>query len=312
MEPTAVLDWAHYKAVGLSDHRASVTQVSLSSLGDGWIEYPATPFKPFSPINIERLQAANKEDLRNKITKWKSHLPNQIAAVLLGNAPAAPQGPQGAESLAPEVYGHLLELCADIPRLITATDKHRHSGQIYKTAEAGQAQHVVVWLRRYRCALCYMKDARSRGLRNFEKLMRTTIRRTYRDFVSDPYLCSNLADLHPLLARTNWTVDAWQNAWNKASALQQTWSHMLNAALLSAKHAWQSHRREQAYSKPANSRERRKLHFHHKNAAASLPSIMNSPRTPLYLSQDLKSMSCGALVPPQRDLTLCHLIVPKT
>jgi hypothetical protein len=283
MEPTEVLEWDQYKDVGLSDHRATISQISLSSLGNSWIEFPETPFRPSLPINIDHLKAADMSKLETLINEWKGNLPASAAKGLLEPGPNVPRSDHPTDgNLVSEIYSYLLKLCNDIPRSIISSDLAR-SKRIYKSAAARQAQHAVVWLRCYKVCLRHLQDARARGLQSLEKSVRRTIRRTYADFDSDLQLRHTLSDICPLLPRTNWTEVSWQIAWDKASALHQTWSHLLSSKLLPAKHAWLAHRNEFAYSKAPNSWKRRSLHFNYKNAATPLSSVMKAPTDPTRL-----------------------------
>jgi hypothetical protein len=182
------------------------------------------------------------------------------------------------------MYGHLLALCVDILRSLIAPSVHsQHKHNIYKSSEAGQAQAIVVWLRRYRLALRHFHDAHSWGHRNLTKGPRNTVCRIYHDFESISMLRTHLSVLLPLQPRSNWDLTSWQTAWDRTAELQHTWSRRLTEALRTAKQSWFVHRREHAYASSPNSRQRRALHFVHKNASTSLPALMKDPTNSNWL-----------------------------
>lgn len=78
MEPTLILDWDQYAPVGLSDHRAALSIISLASLGSGWIEYPSTPFRSPPAINIDKLTSLDPLSISSAIASWKASLPLSI------------------------------------------------------------------------------------------------------------------------------------------------------------------------------------------------------------------------------------------
>jgi hypothetical protein len=279
MEPTIVLDWDQYNLVGASDHRATLLSISLASLGQGWIEYPSVPFRSPPLINIDKFKSLDPSLNASQIASWKTGLPQSFATILTSASDPKPQSDISiSNDVLSDMYGHLLALCVDIPRsLIAPSVQSQHKYNIYKSSEAGQAQAIVVWLRRYRVALRHFHDAHSWGHRNLTKGPRNTVRRIYHDFESNSMLCTHLFVLLPLQPRSIWDLTSWQTAWDRTAELQHTWSRRLTEALRTAKQSWLVHRREHAYASPPNSCERRALHFVHKTASTSLPALMKDP-----------------------------------
>jgi hypothetical protein len=285
MEPTIVLDWDQYNLVGASDHRATLSSISLASLGQGWIKYPSIPFRSPPLINIDKLKSLDPSRIASRIASWKTGMPQSFTTILTS---ASDPGPQSDISISNDVlsdmYGHLLALCVDIPcSLIASSVQSQHKHNIYKSSEAGQAQAIVVWLRRYRLALRHFHDAHSWGHRNLTKGPRNTERRIYHDFKPNSMLRTHLSLLLPLQPRSNWDLTSWQTAWGRTAELQHTWSRRLTEALHTAKQSWLVHRREHAYAAPPNSRERRALHFVHKNASTFFPALMKDPTNSNWL-----------------------------
>jgi hypothetical protein len=92
-ESTQILDWHTYSKVGLSDHRAVITEVSLSSLCKGWIEYPSEPFRLPPRIDITKLTEESKpkcnkqSNIKNEPSQpllpvFSSHLPRFVQQVI--------------------------------------------------------------------------------------------------------------------------------------------------------------------------------------------------------------------------------------
>lgn len=149
---------------------------------------------------------------------------------------------------------------------------------MYKSSEAGQAQAIVVWLRRYRFALRHIHDAHLPGHRGLTKGPRNTVRRVYHDFDSNPIFHTHLSTLFPLYPRSNFVFPSWQATWDRTTALHRTWSRTLTDTLRTAKQEWAAQRREHAYAAPPHSRARRAFHFAHKTfASSSLPALMKHP-----------------------------------
>lgn len=89
-ERTEIIDRDQYKDVGLSDHRAVVTQVSLRSLCEGWVEYPANPVNPTPRIRLDRITPEQTKQLKKSVQEWRSGLPPLISAHFLHD-PASPE-----------------------------------------------------------------------------------------------------------------------------------------------------------------------------------------------------------------------------
>jgi hypothetical protein len=92
-ESTQILDWHTYSKVGLSDHRAVITEVSLSSLCEGWIGYLSKPFRLPPRIDITKLQKSLKQKCKKQskignepsqppLPVFSSHLPRFAQQVI--------------------------------------------------------------------------------------------------------------------------------------------------------------------------------------------------------------------------------------
>jgi hypothetical protein len=91
MEPTIVLDWDQYNLVGASDHRATLSSISLASLGQGWIEYPLVPFRSPPLINIDKLKSLDPSLIASRIASWKTGLPQSFTTILTSTSDPEPQ-----------------------------------------------------------------------------------------------------------------------------------------------------------------------------------------------------------------------------
>jgi hypothetical protein len=169
------------KAVGLFDHRPVFAKLSLNSLCNGWIEYPATP------LTRPRIQRHNISEEQNKIIcaavqDWKTKLPSHLRSYLLSSSERAPGTPRPIEEPLSELHlvemhQHLTQLFVNIPGAAYDSGPHARRQKVYKSLLAGKAQHVLCWLQHYKLMLANLYDAKIRGARNLTKALRRECRR---------------------------------------------------------------------------------------------------------------------------------------
>lgn len=138
-ESTQILDWHTYSKVGLSDHRVVVTQVSLSSLCEGWIEYPSKPFRLPPRIDITKLTEESKTKMQEAIEVWKRGLPDSIASILLSSPlDSATGNPEHVDmGTLQAMHKQLTELFVDIPeRFIQGSQPNRKGNNIKRNRRA--------------------------------------------------------------------------------------------------------------------------------------------------------------------------------
>jgi hypothetical protein len=282
-EKSQILDWEAYKDVGLSDHRAVVTQISLSSLCDGWIEYPSCPPRLTTKINLESVSDEHIRRLRRSIQDWRSSLPHEIAEHLLHDTNNE-EAKHVESELLQKMHSHLIDLFVDQPaRALNSGKYHRH--KTYKTPDAGYAQHVLVWLHRYKCALRHLLDAKQHGRSKLEKNIRRQTRRTYLDFQNEVRLQINIPEIPVLLTRdfARWTLEEWLHHWNTASQLHSKWKTDFDSHLRLSKQKGREKLKAKVFSTPIGSKARRAHQLIHKNATMSLPAVMKDPQNPLKM-----------------------------
>jgi hypothetical protein len=282
-ERTVILDWDHqYTNVGLSDHRAVLTQISLRSLCEGWVEYLAIPFN-FSPrIRLDRIAPDQIRRLYKSIKEWRSRLPSSISNYLLQDQDSQQTTHSKVEpdSLA-QMHELLTEVFVDRPAKALNTGQH-HKKQIYKTPEAGLANHVLTWLHRYKVALTFLRDAKSKGSRNLQKNERRQARWTYLDYQNETRLQDALPEINKLLPRdfSLWTEYEWSEHWNMVCSLHLKWKREYDKQLRDSKQAKQEKQQNDAFFTAIGSKARRAHQLVHKNASMSLPAVMKDPTDP--------------------------------
>jgi hypothetical protein len=113
------MPWDTVKVVGLSDHRPVLAKLSLSSLCNGWIEYPATPLaRP--RIQLHDISEEQNKLLYATIENWKAKLPSHLQSYLLSPSKRGPRtAPPTEEPLLElhlvEMHQHLTQLFVNIP-----------------------------------------------------------------------------------------------------------------------------------------------------------------------------------------------------
>jgi hypothetical protein len=127
-DKSIILDWDAYNNMNLSDHRA---------------------------VNVDNRTADQVDRLKSLVYSWKSELPSNLAAHLLSHSQSPLTNVKDAkviDDLLEEMHAALTRLFVDLPNQafrIGSCNRHK----VYKSAEAGGAQHVVTWLHRYKIAL---------------------------------------------------------------------------------------------------------------------------------------------------------------
>jgi hypothetical protein len=279
-ESTQILDWHTYSKVGLSDHRAVITEVSLSSLCEGWIEYPSKPFRLPPRIDITKLTEESKTKMQEAIEDWKRALPAPIASILLTSpSVCATSNPVQVDmETLQAMHKQLTEVFVNIPERFTQGNT-KQKGKKYKTKQTGLAQHVLVWLKRYKVTLSALSDVKNNSIKHLGRNQRKQIQRTHSDFAKELRLQEALPQLSKLLTPNpnDWSMEDWLEHWNTVLDLHTVWKKRLNQELNESKKKAKQKRTDEVFSAPLNSKTRRAYHLAHKNVFCSLPSVMKHP-----------------------------------
>jgi hypothetical protein len=196
------------------------------------------------------------------VNDWKLELLPHLAAHLLTDSLNSPinanENLRIEENLLKEMHSALIRLFVDLP------SKAFHSGlcnrhRVYKTPEAGHAQHVLAWLHRYKIALRTLLNMKLKGAKNLHKNDRKTIRRTYMDFQNDKNLQSALPGLDTGLLSRNfllWSNEEYLTHLNLINTLRGQWKKELDNLLSKAKQLHKEHCKEKVFQTPIGSKAR--------------------------------------------------------
>jgi hypothetical protein len=281
LKNTIIIDWEHYGPLKLSDHRAVLLQISLHLLGNGWIEYPESPFALNPLIKLDKISKEQLQNLKTSIQNWRSTLPPDIARHLLQDASDISSAVEtiSSDKLA-EMHTQLTDLFVHrTGKALNTGHNRRH--RVYKTVDAGFANHVMVWLHKYKVSLTYLRDAKARGRRSLAKPERMQARSTYLDFQNEPKLREALSELKTLLPRETsgqrWGENDWVYHWSLASRLHFKWKKEYDAHLRTSKQAGKEKIQSKTFATGIGSKARRAYHLVHKNASSPLPALIKDP-----------------------------------
>jgi hypothetical protein len=284
---TQILSWSRHNGVKYSDHRPSLTRINLSTLCDGWIEYPLHPLqRPRVKIDPTAVSDDQKQEFKANFTKWRSSLSPAFQRYFYPtHDPTLPPLPDVTDALLCEMHYDLTKLLVDIPGLVFETGSTNIKSKVYKTKVACTAQHNFCWLKRYKMSLVNLLDLKRHRGHRLCKSQRRTARRVAADFHSDPTIHSSLPELSPLLSLhvRDWTEMSWHSHMHKVQKRHGLWKRTLDSELLEAKKLSMQKQREQVFSTPINSKARRHYHLSHKYAQQPLLAVMRSPRDPSQL-----------------------------
>jgi hypothetical protein len=96
------------------------------------------------------------------------------------------------------MHKQLTELFVDIPERFTQGNT-KQKGKKYKTKQTGFAQHVLVWLKRYKVTLSALNDVKNNSIKHLGRNQQKQIQRTHSDFAKELRLQEALPELSKLL-----------------------------------------------------------------------------------------------------------------
>jgi hypothetical protein len=224
---TQILSWSRHNGVKYFDHRPSLTRINVSTLCDGWIEYPRAwtlhPLqRPRVKIDPTAVSDDQKQEFKANFTKWRSSLSPAVQRYFFPtHIPTLPPLPDVTDALLCEMHSELTKLLVDIPGLVFETGSTNIKFKVYKTNVAGTAQHILCWLKRYKVSLINLLDLKRHRGHRLCKSQRRTARRVAADFHSDPTIHSSLPELSPLLSLhvRDWTGMSWHSHMHKVQEL---------------------------------------------------------------------------------------------
>jgi hypothetical protein len=157
-KPSRILEWEDTRALGLSDHRPAITNISLASLCNGWIEYPLSPVtRPKITINADNITQERNDKVIAAVSTWKSTLPPHIAAVLLHDLALDSPIKVSVNDLT-SIHSHLTDFFVTILGQCYTTGPQTRQ-KVCKPLKAGKCQHVLSWLQHYRLMLANLHAA---------------------------------------------------------------------------------------------------------------------------------------------------------
>jgi hypothetical protein len=236
---TQILSWSRHNRVKYSEHRPALTRINLSTLCDGWIEYPLHFLQhPRVKIDSAAVSDDQKQELKYNVTKWRSSLSPAVQRYLYPtHNPTLPPLPDVTDGLLCEMHSELTKLFVDLPGSVFETGSTNTQSKVYKSKAAGTAQHILCWLKRYEVSFVNLLNLKRHRGHRLCKSQRRTARRVAAGFHSDPNIHSSLPELSPLLSLhvRDWTETSWHSHMHKVQELRGLWKHTLDSELLEAK-----------------------------------------------------------------------------
>jgi hypothetical protein len=218
--------------------------------------------------------------MQEAIGDWKRALPAPIANILLTSPSDCAKSNQVLVDMdtLQAMHKQLTELFVDIPERFTHGNS-KQKGKKYKTKQTGFAQHVIVWLKRYKVTLSALNNVKNNCIKHLGRNQRKQIQRTHSDFVKELWPQEALPELSKLLTSNpnDWSMEDWLEQWNTVRDLHTVWKKRLDQELNESKKKAKQKRTDEVFSAPLNSKTRRAYHLAHKNVFCSLPSVMKHP-----------------------------------